>query len=716
MSCDGHELLSSGASAQPAPQQAGVKRKRPGDEGYVPEPGTVLRLALCDCNKTGDLERAFGLYDAHIMAGLTPSGHVYSLLLNIASKATRVPPTVVRDAVKVFTDMRERGLPLSEAAYSSLVRICAVGGDLDRARALLVDMVASDVHPRLRTYAPVIAALAARGDAKGVQAMIDEVKGRALPITQLEHAALLRAYAYSGDATGALERVAELAASEQLIDEALEEELKSFFGGGPRGGEGAGAGARLHSPADWPWRVSHGSVDPETSVCSVTRRTLRSIDIGAEDRAVLMTQCSDLVGGMDGLALGAAGRRAAWASFREWVSKHGPFDVVVDGANIGYANQNFAEGALSYSQIDAVVREFQDAGKRVLLVLHSRWLEPFTLRNEGSRRALRTRINHYAIRQRADGLMDAAGARLARGSAGVREASTLAGAGGGAQPPQEKKSKIEGATGGGAMRPPPPARAATGKGATAASTFSQAPRLPTAPPAVSPAQVWRPQSAVASQASGSEDSYESAEERGEFGGGGSDGGEEEEGEGPRDDGGNPHIASTPEEDTRMAPGIVARWDAEGIIFRVPKGFNDDWYWLYAALACQERLSDGAEGGSSAPAIPRLPVHLVSNDLMRDHHFQLLHARALLMWRDRHQVFYHFRTWRDAAGRRLYRLSFRFPQPHSHVVQLADDGRSWHFPLTAPIVEGPGVTPIAAAKAHNRWLVAWREGAAQGSMA
>jgi len=49
--------------------------------------------------------------------------------------------------------------------------------------------------------------------------------------------------------------------------------------------------------------------------------------------------------------------------------------------------------------------------------------------------------------------------------------------------------------------------------------------------------------------------------------------------------------------------MVKRWRAENCIYATPKGFNDDWFWLYGAVAHRCKV--------------------VTNDEMRDHHFQLL---------------------------------------------------------------------------------------------
>jgi proteinaceous RNase P len=36
---------------------------------------------------------------------------------------------------------------------------------------------------------------------------------------------------------------------------------------------------------------------------------------------------------------------------QEWLDRHGPYDFVVDGANVGLYQQNFADGGFSVSQV-----------------------------------------------------------------------------------------------------------------------------------------------------------------------------------------------------------------------------------------------------------------------------------------------------------------------------------------------------------------------------
>lgn len=60
-----------------------------------------------------------------------------------------------------------------------------------------------------------------------------------------------------------------------------------------------------------------------------------------------------------------------------------------------------------------------------------------------------------------------------------------------------------------------------------------------------------------------------------------------------------------------------------MLYVVPSGANDDWYWLYATVAA----------GRDSFAI--------SNDLTRDHRLAFLESRMYVRWRNNHII--HFDT-------------------------------------------------------------------------
>ena len=61
-----------------------------------------------------------------------------------------------------------------------------------------------------------------------------------------------------------------------------------------------------------------------------------------------------------------------------------------------------------------------------------------------------------------------------------------------------------------------------------------------------------------------------------------------------------------------------KWEKDCLVYHTPTGMNDDWFWLYACL------SESKSG--------RQPL-VITNDMMRDHHFKLLSQHAFLKYKD-----------------------------------------------------------------------------------
>jgi ribonuclease P protein 3 len=126
------------------------------------------------------------------------------------------------------------------------------------------------------------------------------------------------------------------------------------------------------------------------------------------------------------------------------------------------------------------------------------------------------------------------------------------------------------------------------------------------------------------------------------------------------------------------------WQREGLLFRTPPGMNDDWFWMHAAL--------------------KYRTFVVTNDEMRDHHFQMLAPRFFLRWKDRHQIHFDFGEWRETTssvggvgndvygrndtGGRQREVLLTYPDVYSRKVQRVADGL---------------VVPLAKRGDENRFL-------------
>ena len=111
--------------------------------------------------------------------------------------------------------------------------------------------------------------------------------------------------------------------------------------------------------------------------------------------------------------------------------------------------------------------------------------------------------------------------------------------------------------------------------------------------------------------------------------------------------------------------LVEAWKRNRILYQTPHRMNDDWFWLYAAVYSSKYVHQ--------------PL-VITNDQMRDHHFQMLSQRCFLKWRERHVVRFGFSNLYD------YRVppTFWFPLPYS--TQIQGSGTSWHFPVRESTTE------------------------------
>jgi hypothetical protein len=66
--------------------------------------------------------------------------------------------------------------------------------------------------------------------------------------------------------------------------------------------------------------------------------------------------------------------------------------------------------------------------------------------------------------------------------------------------------------------------------------------------------------------------------------------------------------------------LFADWGKRGLLYLCERGNNDDWYWLWATV--QTANPDSL---------------LISNDEMKDHHFNMLRPKHFQRWKIRHQV-------------------------------------------------------------------------------
>lgn len=327
-------------------------RKRDGGEPPAKRrnPGVRELLACCRAN---DFEGALEKYNPE---GL--DGSAFASVLAVCSGVSRdhikgqvwtekeMSETKKRRefAFQVFQDMRDAGVQASEATFTMLIRACCVDRALDEAVATLDKMKADGLKLKLRTYSPLLR-LACKLSSKRALEIRDDAVKNDVALGEDEYVALAEAC----DDPKILE------------DMALDVHVPK---------RGAWRAAKRMFPA---WTATEDVDVSADGVCSACGMQLRSVDLSVEERDQLLSQ-------IDGLVIDGAleqqhnpSRAAQWTTFKNWMhDKH--YDAIIDGANVGYYNQNNAT-CVDFRQIDLVLRKCAALGKSPLVVLHARHLD-----------------------------------------------------------------------------------------------------------------------------------------------------------------------------------------------------------------------------------------------------------------------------------------------------------------------------------------------------
>uniref|UniRef100_K3WUG8 Mitochondrial ribonuclease P catalytic subunit n=1 Tax=Globisporangium ultimum (strain ATCC 200006 / CBS 805.95 / DAOM BR144) TaxID=431595 RepID=K3WUG8_GLOUD len=337
-----------------AQQQAPKKPRRLRNQSPEQRITAEYRMQIEKCARTTDAIGALALYKKMKAESVVLSAYIFRVIINICVKAEQASE-LMADVFQVYEDMRADAASsngIDETIYSALVKLCSKAGDFDRCHALIAELEAKNVLPKLRTFAPLLHAYSEAGDLEKCLWAQSKLVAHDVEITEPEYLSLLKVCTTKGDA------MQFYAILEQYTDAVLQPErsawgvLREWFESEAAQEEGK------------KWTCSVGSVD-DKGVCSVTGDQLQSIELPPALETKLLEKIESLVTTDER-------RTAQWEAFKTWLSEHGPFDVVIDAANVGYFNQNYDGGGFDYKQIETLLTHYEQQDKRVLIVLHKR--------------------------------------------------------------------------------------------------------------------------------------------------------------------------------------------------------------------------------------------------------------------------------------------------------------------------------------------------------
>ncbi|KAF8029405.1 hypothetical protein BT93_E1955 [Corymbia citriodora subsp. variegata] len=351
-------------------------------------PEVNFQVALNSLSRTRDLPGAIALYEEAVGSqGVRFNQHHINALLYICSNSV-ADPSLKESALdygfRVYEHMESCKVAPNEATVTAVARLAAARGDGDYAFRLVREMGERGIAPRLRTYDPALYCFCRMLEADKAYEVEEHMRRVGLSLEEPELSALLRVSAETGREERVYEYMHKLRDCVGHVSEETAKLIESWFceekavdvgdenydlshlkdvvlrnGGGFHGLGWIGKGK---------WEVRRGNVNAN-GVCSCCGEQLACVDIND-------METENFASSIAALALERE-TKENFSEFQDWLEKHADYEAIVDGANVGLYQQNFADGGFSVPQLDAVVKELygRSKGKWPLVVLHNKRLK-----------------------------------------------------------------------------------------------------------------------------------------------------------------------------------------------------------------------------------------------------------------------------------------------------------------------------------------------------
>ncbi|CAN4098980.1 unnamed protein product [Withania somnifera] len=366
-------------------------------------PEVQFRLNLDNCSKTKDLFTAISLYESSLSTIRFSNNHFNSFLY-ICSNAvsdTLKKTAAIEFGFRVFEHMGSCNVTPNEATVTAVARLAAAMDDGDKAFELAKGVGSCG---KLRTYGPALFCFCKMGEADKAYQVEEHMRSIGLQLEEAELVGLLKVSVEKEREEKVYQYLHKLRTSIRSVSEPAAEIIQSWFGGEMATKVGLSnwdmdlvKETILRNGGGWhglgwlgkgKWLLQMSQIAPDGG-CLTCGEQLDCVDI---DRVETET----FAGSVGSLAM----EREVHSNFKEfqvWLENHSDYDAVVDAANIGLFQQNFAEGGFSIMQLVAVVKELhRRSNKWPLVILHTKRVRTL-LENAGYRELLEEWINEKIL-------------------------------------------------------------------------------------------------------------------------------------------------------------------------------------------------------------------------------------------------------------------------------------------------------------------------------
>ncbi|KAG5515756.1 hypothetical protein RHGRI_036714 [Rhododendron griersonianum] len=356
-------------------------------------PESKFRHDLDLCSKKKSLPAAISLYETALSDKLRLNHYHFNALLYVCSETVTDPSnraSAFEFGFRVFDRMLAGDVNPTEATVTAVARLAAAVGDGDRAFGLVKTMGEYTVTPKLRSLEPALFCYCRNLEADKAYEVEDYMVSVGVTAEEPDLAALLKVSADTGRGERVYGYLHKLRRAVRCVSESTAEIIKGWFGGAGAGEVGVEEWeserveeAVLRNGGGWhglgwlgkgEWDVRRVNVDVGGG-CVSCGEQLVCVDIDRDETEKFAQAVA-------GLAMERE-VQSNFKDFQDWLDTHAEYEAIVDGANIGLYQQNFAE-----EQLDAVVKELHSrSNKWPLVVLHNKRVKSL-LENASNRKLL----------------------------------------------------------------------------------------------------------------------------------------------------------------------------------------------------------------------------------------------------------------------------------------------------------------------------------------
>ncbi|KAK9069551.1 hypothetical protein SSX86_011455 [Deinandra increscens subsp. villosa] len=360
-------------------QQLKMSRRSAKRARYESPPGKLMYL-LGRCSKDNNVKEALRLYDDALINNVQLNVEHYNKLLYLCSSSTS--ELGLERGFDIYKHMesgnKDNKVSPNEATFTTMARLAAAREDPEMAFDLVKRMKEGcGISPKLRSYVPALLGFCKKGMADKAYEVDSYMIENGVAAEEGELAMLLRVSFDSNRTDKVYEMLHRLRASVRQVSEDTAGLIEEWFRSDSAMGVGVGnwdvgkvkeavvkGGGGWHGQG-WfgkgKWEVTRTEMD-ERGVCKTCGEKLVCVDIDPLETENFASSLSTLACQRE--------TRADFLQFQEWLQKNGPFDAVVDGANVGYIAQN----CFVFNQLKSAVnstRRLSPSNRLPLVILHS---------------------------------------------------------------------------------------------------------------------------------------------------------------------------------------------------------------------------------------------------------------------------------------------------------------------------------------------------------